>query len=71
VALNRKKKVVIERHVEQPGIWLEKDLAHQFGQEFVHPNTCLSTDIPELPPQGLLNEIRSFESFNPGLTRYY
>ena len=71
VALNKKKKVVIERHIEQPGIWLEGEQVYSFGQEFVRSSTCLSTAISDSLPQDMLSEIRSFESFIPGLAPYY
>ena len=71
VALNKKKKVVIERHIEQPGVWLEGEQVHSFGQEFVQSSTDLSTAISDSLPQDMLSEIRSFESFIPGLAPYY
>ena len=75
VALNKKKKVVIERHVEQPGIWLEGEQIQLFHQEFVRPKADLSTDIPEnlqqKMPEDLLGEISPFEAFTPGLAPYY
>jgi len=71
LALNKKKKVVIERHVEQPGIWLAGEQVHQFGHGFIRSKIDLSTDTPESLPQNLLNEITPFESFDPGLAQYY
>ena len=71
VTLNKKRKVVIERHVEQPGIWLEGEQIQLFGQGFARPKADLSDHTPENLPPDLLKEIRSFESFSPGLAPYY
>ena len=71
LALNKKKKVVIERHVEQLGIWLAGEQVRQFGHAFIRSKIDHSTDIPESLPQDLLNEITPFESFDPGLAQYY
>ena len=70
IVLNKKKKVVIERHVEQPGIWLEGEQIRLFGREFIEPKTDLSTETPGRMPHDLLKKIRPFESFTSGLASY-
>ena len=74
VSLNKKRKVVIERHVEQPGIWLEGEQIQLFQQGFVRPKADLSTDLSEnlqKMPRDLLREISPFEAFTAGLAPYY
>ena len=69
IMLNRKKKVVIERHTEEPGILLEDSQIHWFGHEFITPE-IESPDRMTLP-QALRDRIHLFESFTPGLAPYY
>ncbi|MBU1343441.1 MAG: radical SAM protein [Proteobacteria bacterium] len=70
VALNKKKKVVIERQIQQPGLWFEGEQIRQFGHGFIQPGTHFSLDTLESLPQNLISDIRAFESFNPGLAPY-
>lgn len=70
IVLNKKKKVVVERHTKQPGLWLEGEQIHQFGHTFILPEVDHSPVAASLP-QDLLNEIKLFESFSPGLAEYY
>ncbi len=71
VKLNNKKKVVIERHVEHAGIWLQKEQIPAFAQAFLQAETDPAAHTIENLPQDLLNRIRAFESFTPGLAQYY
>jgi len=72
VVLNRKKKVTIERHTEEPGLFLEDQQIHMFGHECIKPEADSSRHSAT---EGLLQElsdrIHLFESFKPGLAPYY
>lgn len=70
VALNRKKKVVIERYTEEPGLFLEGHQIHTFGHKFISPKGG-SSPAMENPPLELPDAIHLFESFRPGLAPYY
>lgn len=72
VLLNKKKKVVIERHTEEPGIFLDGNQIHVFGHAFISPEIGASHCPPtELLPRELKDKIDLFESFRPGLAPYY
>ena len=71
VVLNRKKKVIIERHTEQAGIFLDGDQIRQFGSEFIRLETGVCPEISSALPLDLLTVIQPFESFTPGLTEYF
>jgi hypothetical protein len=70
VTLNRKKKVVIERHTEEPGVILEGSQAHWFGHEYINPEIACGMTI-EGPPMASADKIQRFETFRPGLAPYY
>lgn len=67
VALNNRKKVVVEKFNRHPGLWFEGGDIDKFGSEFIH--TAQST--PEQLPPDLIRELNRFESFEPGLADYY
>lgn len=71
LALSRKKKVVIERQVLQPGIRLEEEQIHQFGRLFIPECPGKLPETQGTLPGHVLSEIQAFESFIPGLTPYY
>ena len=71
VVLNRKKKVVIERHTEEPGLFLEGSQIHGFGHEWIRPEAAASDSLTQSPHLEWVDKIHLFESFRPGLARYY
>jgi pyruvate formate-lyase activating enzyme-like uncharacterized protein len=71
LALNKKKKVVIERYFQQPGVFLEAEQIQEFGQEIIKSNSHFPLNSSNTIPQDLLNEIKAFESFSPGLAKIY
>jgi len=80
VVLNKKKKVVIERHTQEAGLWFEGDQITRFGQTFIQPDMDLPLNGPgNLPldqsqaqdqPQKQIDEAMPFETFRPGLGEY-
>ena len=71
VVLNRKKKVVIERHTKEPGIFLEGRHIDWFGHEYISPEIAPSDSMTQALPEELPDNIDVFESFKPGLAPYY
>ena len=72
VTLNRKKKVVIERHTEEPGVILEGSRIHWFGHEYINPEIASQGGMTtEGPPMEPAERIQRFETFRPGLAPYY
>jgi hypothetical protein len=72
LALNRKKKVVIERQLLKDGIQLEGSQIHEFFQNFIQQkNLQAPHEISGNIPQNLFEDINAFESFVPGLAPYY
>jgi hypothetical protein len=62
VLLNKKKKVVIERHTEEPGIFLDGNQIHVFGHECITPEICHPIHCTEVLPR---NYRIKFISLNP------
>jgi len=71
VALNKKKKVVVERHTQQPELWFEGEQIHQFAREFIHQDKKLPRDIDGSMAQEPVNGFSPFETFHPGLAEYF
>lgn len=70
VALNKKKKVVVERHTQQPGIWFEGEQIHDFAREFIHQDKDLPL-VSGRMRQNPMDGLRHFETFRPGLAEYF
>ncbi|MBU0465282.1 MAG: radical SAM protein [Proteobacteria bacterium] len=71
VALGKKKKVVIERHLNQPEFWFEGEQIHEFGREFILPESAFPINMAGSLPLDLLNDIKKYEAYNCGLAEYY
>ncbi|MCM2285119.1 MAG: radical SAM protein [Desulfobacula sp.] len=72
VALNRKKKVVIERQTEEPGLILEGSRIHWFGHNYITPEMASQGGMTtENQPMESADTIQRFETFKPGLAPYY
>ena len=71
VALNKKKKVVVERQTLNQGLWFEGDQIPEFGHRFVQPDISMPRQRPETPPSGSMEEALAYESFRQGLGDYF
>jgi len=71
VVLNKKKKVVIERHIQQPGLWFEGDQIATFAQNFIQPVTDLPLKGLGSLPLDMMDAAMPFETFRPGLGEYF
>jgi hypothetical protein len=67
IRLNKKIKVVVERHTKLPGLWLEGEQIRQFGSAFILPGPDPDAGSPA---PDLLNDFSGYESFIPGLADY-
>ena len=70
VVLNKKKKVVIERHTQQPGLLFDGDQIDQFGHTFIQPDMNFPVD-PGTLNRDLMGGASPFEIFRPGLGDYF
>ncbi len=71
VALGKKKKVVIERQLNQPEFWFKGEQIDEFGREFVPAESVSSINLAGRIPLELLNGIKKYEAYNCGLAEYY
>jgi len=71
LSLGRKKKIVMERYVKQPGVLLQGDLIHEFGNRFVLAEPGLSTKLTAPLSCDVLEDISAYEHFTPGLAHYF
>jgi pyruvate formate-lyase activating enzyme-like uncharacterized protein len=71
IALNRKKKVVIERQTEESGLFFEGSQIHGFGHEFINPELAAPDSMAGSLPTELSAKTNRFETFRPGLAPYY
>jgi len=71
IALNRRKKIVIERHSKSPGFFFEGEQIRQFDEEFIKSNTFSPVSAYNNLSSEFFDEIKNFESFSSGLARYF
>ncbi len=71
IPLNSTKKVVVERFVRLPGLWLEGEQIHQFASLLLEGKTDRSIKNHPSLPEDLLTQLTRFESVAPGLAAYY
>jgi pyruvate formate-lyase activating enzyme-like uncharacterized protein len=72
VTLNRKKKIVIERQTEEPGLILEGPQIHWFGYNYINAEMAAQGGMATgNPPMESADTLQRFETFRPGLSPYY
>ncbi|MFH2093768.1 MAG: radical SAM protein [Pseudomonadota bacterium] len=71
VVLGKKKKVVIERYIKEPGFWFEQDQIHQFAHEYLQSEPGSPVNLRPGLPIDRLNEVSQYEKFTSGLAVYY
>lgn len=71
ISLNKRKKIVVERHPKHQGLFFEDGQIRQFYEKFINKNNSLSVDNDKNLAAEHFDEIKNFESFSPGLANYF
>jgi uncharacterized protein len=71
IVLNKRKKIVIERHSKHKGIFFEGVQIREFGATFIRSGDHFPESIESKITLRIFDEINGWEHFSPGLAHYF